>query len=127
MKLYKNPQFNRWAKKAGLDDADLCKAAQEMSEGLYEADLGSGLFKKRIARTGQGKRGGFRTLIAFNRRDRWVFLYGFAKNDRSNISDDEKEALKELADYTLSLTPQALQTLVLENKLVEVDCGKEEN
>jgi hypothetical protein len=56
-----------------------------------------------------------------------VFLYGFAKNDRSNISDDEKEALKELADYTLSLTPQALQTLVLENKLVEVDCDKEEN
>jgi hypothetical protein len=96
MKLHKNPQFNRWAKKAGLGNADLCQAAQEMSDGLYEADLGSGLFKKRIARTGQGKRGGFRTLIAFNRRDRWVFLYGFAKNDRSNISDDEKEALKEL-------------------------------
>ena len=127
MKLYKNPQFNRWAKKAGLGDANLCQAAQEMSDGLYEADLGSGLFKKRIARTGQGKQGGFRTLIAFNKRDRWVFLYGFAKNDRSNISDDEKEALKELADYTLSLTPQALQTLVLENKLVEVDCDKEEN
>jgi hypothetical protein len=127
MKIYKTPQFNRWARKASLGDAELCQAALEIADGLYEADLGGGLFKKRIARMGQGKRSGFRTLVAFNRVDRWVFLYGFAKNDRSNINDDEKEALKELADYTLSLTPSELQTLVLENKLVEIDCDKEKN
>jgi hypothetical protein len=31
-----------------------------MTEGLYDVDLGGGLFKKRIARTGQGKSGGYR-------------------------------------------------------------------
>jgi hypothetical protein len=34
-----------------------------MTEGLFDADLGGGLFKKRIARQGQGKSGGFRTLV----------------------------------------------------------------
>ena len=49
-----------------------------MTEGLYEADLGGGLVKKRVARTGQGKSGGFRTLVATNRGDRWIFVFGFA-------------------------------------------------
>jgi hypothetical protein len=49
-----------------------------MTEGLYEADLGGGLVKKRVARTGQGKSGGFRTLVATNRGDLWIFVFGFA-------------------------------------------------
>jgi hypothetical protein len=127
MKIHKTPQFHRWARKNDLENGDLCNAALEMAQGLYEADLGSGLFKKRIARQGQGKSSGFRTMIASNREDRWVFLYGFAKNDRANIKNDETKALKELADYTLVLTPQDLRILVLDNKLVEVDCDEEEN
>jgi hypothetical protein len=98
-----------------------------MIRGLYEADLGGGLFKKRIARRGQGKSGGFRTMVASNREDRWVFLYGFAKNERSNISNKEQEALKDFAADLLALTPQEFERADLNNKLIEVNCDEEKN
>jgi hypothetical protein len=78
MRIYKTRWFDRWARKQGLNNLSLCLAVQEMMEGLYEADLGGGLVKKRVARTGQGKSGGFRTLVATNRGDRWIFVFGFA-------------------------------------------------
>jgi hypothetical protein len=66
MSVYKNRWFERWARKQGLDDASLCQAVSEMANGLFEADLGGRLFKKRLARPGKGKSGGFRVLIATN-------------------------------------------------------------
>jgi hypothetical protein len=93
-----------------------------MMAGLYEADLGGGLLKKRIARPGQGKRGGFRTLVATNKEDRWVFVFGFPKNQRSNIDKDEEVALKNLATYLLSLTTQALYTAQRAGELMEINC-----
>ena len=66
MRIYKTRWFDRWARKQGLNNLSLCLAVREMMEGLYEVDLGGGLVKKRIARTGQGKSGGFRTLVATN-------------------------------------------------------------
>jgi hypothetical protein len=98
-----------------------------MMAGLFEGDLGSGLLKKRIARSGQGKRGGFRTLIAMNKDDRWVFVYGFPKNERSSIDQDEEESLKELAVFLLSLNTQALNKAKESGELMEINCnGKEE-
>ena len=55
MAIYKNRWFDRWARKEGLTTASLCTAVQEMAAGLFEADLGGGLVKKRIARAGQGR------------------------------------------------------------------------
>ena len=43
-----------------------------------------------------------RTLVATNRGNRWFFLYGFEKNDRANITNDELEALKEIAEQLLA-------------------------
>ena len=126
MIIYKTRWFDRWARKQDLDDLSLCTAVDEMIVGLYDADLGSGLFKKRIARSGQGKRSGFRTLIATNKGDRWIFVFGFPKNERSNIDKEEEAALKNLATELLSLTPENLEKEVLENKLIEVNCNAEE-
>jgi hypothetical protein len=124
--IYKTRWFDRWARKQDLDDLSLCRAVDEILAGLYDADLGGGLFKKRIARPGQGKRSGFRTLIATNKGDRWFFVFGFPKNERSNIDKDEEEALKKLASELLSLTPEDLEKETLENKLIEVNCNAEE-
>jgi hypothetical protein len=126
MIIYKTRWFNRWARKQGLDNFSLCIAVREMAEGLYDADLGSGLFKKRIARPGQGKRSGFRTLVATNRGDQWFFVFGFPKNERSNIDKNEEEALKKLAIELLSLTAGALEIAKQNDELIEVDCDAEE-
>ena len=72
--------------------------------GLIDADLGGGVYKKRIAQPGRGKSGSSRTLLASNRQDRWIFVFGFEKNDRANVSDRELEALKMLAADLLGLT-----------------------
>ena len=106
MGVYETRWFERWARKQGLEDLRLCAAVREMVEGLYDADLGGGLVKKRIARPGQGKSGGFRTLIATNKGDRWIFVYGFSKNERSNINKDDEKSLKTLAEDLLSLEPE---------------------
>src|SRR5262249_2121820 len=95
--IYMTRWFDRWARKQELAVRNLCSAAREMAAGLYDADLGSGLFKKRIARPGEGKSGGFRALVATNRGALWYFIYGFSKNERSNIDQDESEAMKKLA------------------------------
>jgi hypothetical protein len=123
MAIFETRWFNRWARKQGLDAAALCAAVGEMASGLVDADLGGGLVKKRVARPGQGKSGGYRTLVATNRGDRWVFVFGFPKNVRSNIDQDEEEALKKLAAQLLGLAPQALAQAIKAGELIEVKCG----
>ena len=122
MAVYKTRWFDRWARKQRLTTSSLCAAVREMMAGLYDADLGGGLLKKRIARAGEGKRGGFRTLVATNKGTRWVFLFGFPKNERSNIDTHEEEALKKLAAEVLSLTAQALDNAQRAGELREVEC-----
>ena len=122
MAVYKTRWFDRWARKQGLTTPSLCAAVREMTAGLYDADLGGGLLKKRIARPGHGKRGGFRTLVATNKGTRWVFVYGFPKNERSNIDKDEEDALKQLAAHLLALTAQALGQAQRAGELMEVHC-----
>jgi hypothetical protein len=122
MTIYQTREFNRWARKQGLPNAALCKAATEMANGLYEADMGGNLLKKRIARPGQGKSGGFRTLVATNRGNLWFFVYGFAKNERSNIDQNEEAALKKLAAVLLTLKPTALSQALAAEELIEVNC-----
>lgn len=122
MTIYMTRWFERWARKQDLGGRALCKAVSEMQSGLYEADLGGGLLKKRIARPGQGKSGGYRTLVATNKGNKWFFVFGFPKNVRSNIDKDEEESLKRLASHLLSLSAPALMTAKHAGELMEVDC-----
>lgn len=91
-----------------------------MQAGLVGADLGGGVVKKRVALPGRGKSGGARTLLATNRGSRWFFVFGFAKNERSNVSDIELEALKMLAHDLLSLNDSNLDQAVLGGQLMEI-------
>lgn len=126
MAIYKTRWFARWARKEGLSDESLCQAVREMSERLFEANLGGSLFKKRIARPGHGKRGGFRTIVATNLKSRWLFVYGFAKNERDNIEEDEEVALKKLAAAMLTMSPEAVASAVEADELIEVICDAQE-
>ena len=65
-----------------------------MESGLIDADLGGLLYKKRVARPGAGKSGGYRTLLSARVSHRYIFLHGFSKSDKANITRDEKKALQ---------------------------------
>lgn len=119
-RVFKIRHFARWMRKTGLRDEALCAAVAEMSQGLIDADLGGGIVKKRVGLSGRGKRGGARTLVATNKGNRWFFVYGFEKNDRANISDDELEALKDLAEQLLARTAKQLDEALNDGALTEI-------
>ena len=119
-RIYKLRGFARFQRKERLTDASLRKAIGGVEAGLIDADLGGGLVKQRLPRPGQGKSGGYRTVIAIKRGDRAVFLYGFAKNERSNIDDEELEEFRKLARGFLGLTVQQIAALIADNELMEV-------
>jgi hypothetical protein len=119
--IYKLKGFGRFQRKERISDAALRKTIGSVEAGLVDADLGGGLVKQRLARAGQGKSGGYRTVIAFRRGDRAVFLYGFAKNERSNIGTEELDEFRRLARGFLELTAQQIGALIAENELMEVN------
>ncbi|MDR0843224.1 MAG: type II toxin-antitoxin system RelE/ParE family toxin, partial [Acidobacteriota bacterium] len=88
------------------------------------ADLGGNLVKKRIGMAGRGKSGGARTLIATNKGNRWFFVFGFAKNERANINDDELEGLQTLAADLLGRSGRQLDEAVADGTLVEICHGR---
>ena len=112
MLIAKTRWFARWARRERLTDAVLRSAVDEMRRGLVDAVLGKGLVKKRVARVGGGKSGGFRTLLATNMHDRWVFVYGFAKSERESIEDRQLQDLQRLARAYLSLSETETRRLL---------------
>ena len=85
------------------------------------------MIKQRIARPGAGRSGGFRTIIFFRIEERAFFVFGFAKNDADNISDEDLRIFKSAAKTTLSLPEATIQMLLTAEELIEVNCDDEEN
>lgn len=106
--------------RAGLTDCALRHAVSEMVEGLIDADLGGHLVKKRIPLPGRGKSGGARTIVATKRADRWIFLYGFEKNERANIGRDELKALQEVAKELLEFDDRRIATAMAAGEIAEI-------
>lgn len=120
MPVFKTKTFNKWQKKELIKDRELMLAIEEVINGLIDADLGGGLVKKRIRRSGSGKSSGYRTLIATNKDEKWFFVYGFAKNEKGNISEQEERTLKQLAQDLLSLSNIQITSVVEHGELIEV-------
>src|SRR5690606_11326438 len=107
-RIFKRKDFARWQARESLPDVALCKAVGEMECGLIDADVGGFLYKKRVARPGSGKIGGYRTLLAARIGSRYVFLHGFPKSDKANITPKEKKALQFAGRVFLELSAEAL-------------------
>jgi len=122
--ILKRRNFARWQVGEDLPDTALCKAVKEMESGLIDADLGGFLYKKRVARPGSGKSGGYRTLLSARIGSRYVFLHGFAKNDKANITQDEKKALQFAGKTFLELSAEALLKALQIGVLMEVYCAQ---
>ena len=120
MRIFKSSWFQRFARKEGITDVVLRDAVARAEKGQIDADLGGGVIKQRIARPGQGKSKGYRTIIFFRRGDKAFFEYGFAKSQRTDLNDDEKEKYKEAAKHVLALTEKHLAELLKRGDFVEV-------
>ena len=116
-KIYKNTKFAKWQTKNNIPDSSLIKAISEIENGLIDAELGGGLFKKRIAKSGFGKSGSYRTIIASKQTIGWIFIFGFNKNEVDNIDKSTLNAYKEYA--RIVLFPNVVN-LVKSNLIIEV-------
>ena len=120
MRIFKSKWFQRFAQKERIDGRALLEAVERAASGQIDADLGGEVIKQRVARPGQGKSKGYRTIMIFRRGERAVFMYGFAKSRHGNIGDDEEEQFKEAAKHVLSLTEKHLAALIKGGEFVEV-------
>lgn len=120
VRLLKDPAFHRWARMERVVDGALFKAAEEIEDGLVDARLGGSLIKKRVACTGEGKRGGYRVIVAHRQASHLVFLHGFAKNEADNISGQERQALGKLGKIYLEYDKATIAEAVALRKLIEV-------
>ncbi len=125
-RVFKTRWFQRFARKEQMRDAVLLEAVARAEKGQVDADLGGGVIKQRIARPGQGKSGGYRTIILFRQGERAVFVYGFAKSERANIDADEEKQFKQAARHVLRLTEKQLAELVNDGDFVEVKGHEQE-
>lgn len=116
MKTYKHYQFAKWMLKMHLTDENLKEVVDEITHGLIDADLGQGVLKKRIAL----QSGGARSIIAFKINHRTIFIYGFAKNEKDNLSKNDELQLKQLAKVYLGFTEQQIKKAIQIGNLVEV-------
>ena len=61
-----------------------------------------------------------RTLVAFKRGDKAFFMYGFAKNVRTNIKDNELKALRLMAAQLPSYRNAGLAKALRAGELIEI-------
>ena len=125
MRIFKLRTFARFARQESIGDAALAKAIRQAASGLIAADLGGGLIKLRIARPGSGKRGGYRTIVAYRAASRAVFLFGFAKNDLDNVAPERLEDLKALGAEFLACSGSDMDEAVAAGTVQEVEYGEE--
>lgn len=121
MRIFKTKWFTRFARKEDLSDKKLADAVQELENGLHDGDLGGNLIKKRVARAGGGKRGGYRTIIVYRAKNRAVFVYGFPKSTKANLSAVELDVYQKMAQILLSFNDDGITKALNAGELEEVN------
>lgn len=123
MRILKTSGFSKFTQSENITDATLLHAAKELEDGLVGAPLGSSVHKKRIANPGKGKSGGFRTIIAFRKKDRVIFIQGYAKSQVSTLKPKELKAVRKAAKEMLNWSDKEVDKLVEQDVLREIKDG----
>lgn len=124
LKIYMVKAFQKWFRKQCVDNDTLFKVVQEIQDGLVDADLGNFLYKKRISISGRGKRAGARILVAYKENDKIFFLHGFAKNEKGNVTNQEKRALYEYVNMYMGFNDYQLNESIKKGELLEIQNEK---
>ena len=120
MRIFRTKGVARFTRHEAIADDRLKEAIERAERGLTDADLGGGLIKQRVARPGVGKSSGYRMIVAYKVRDRAVFLYGFAKNDRDNISPDQLQTFRAIGANWLNASDEIIQRAIDAGDLQEI-------
>lgn len=119
-RVFKLKTFSRWSKKLVTDEA-LCAAAREIEQGIFEADLGGGICKKRVAIAGKGKSGSTRTLVAKKHERAIFFLVGREKNaPGSDFSDKVIDAAKLVAKSLENASANRMSEMIEAGTIEEI-------
>ena len=120
MRVFKNAWFGRFARKRKISEEVLWDAVDRAEKGLVDADLGGGVIKQRIARPGEGKSKGYRSIVLYRKGDKAFFVYGFPRSDLGNIRGDEEEQFKKAAKLILALSDDQIRQLIENGQFEEV-------
>jgi hypothetical protein len=126
VRIFKTKWLARYARRERIADASLREAIDRADRGLVDADLGDGIIKQRVARSGQGRSGGYRMLVAYRAATRAVFLYAFAKNERDNIGPADLLAWREVGALLLAADERSIASAIEQKELQEVTDGADE-
>jgi hypothetical protein len=126
LRIFKTKWFARFARKEGIDDNKLLETVTEAEKSVSVIDLGGGLIKKRVPRSGQGKSGGYRTIIVYRVKTLAIFVYGFPKTAKANLTAIELDAYKKLAQVFLGFSDQDIAKALNAGELMEVDTHDQE-
>jgi len=119
MKKLVTKWFRKWSKKSKIDLSDLQDTIRNLETGSSSTNLGDNLYKVRVKRKHGGKSSGYRTIIVYQENNRAIFLYGFAKNEKDNISKLELDTFKKLGNDLLSINDEDLLKLIINHTLYE--------
>jgi hypothetical protein len=126
MLIYTTKDFARLARRMGVSDEDLKEAVRRTEAGLIDGPLGALLIKQRVARPGEGRSGGYRTIVFYRSGDVAIFLHMFEKGRQSTLSAHEKRTYREFAKKLASITDDELEALVNKQGWKEIAYGQPE-
>lgn len=128
MQVYVTREFSKFAKSESIDDQTLCAAVDRAEAGLVDANLAGPIIKQRVARGGQGASRGFRTILVYQPGQLALFVHGFAKSTKANLSTAEQDEYAEFGRIVATMTSAAFDAASAQRKWRRLDCDQfEEN
>ena len=112
-RIFKTAWFSKEARKARIDDDELCDAMKQVMKGQADP-LGGGVFKKRLDKNRR------RSIILAKGRQILVYVYLFAKKDRDNIDNVELSQFRKLAGSYETLTEFQIAQLLKNQDITEI-------
>ena len=112
--------FTRFAAKEGIPDTGLREMVNQLEAGQADADLGGGVYKVRVARSGEGKSGGYRIIVFFKSGERTFYVYGFPKSGMGNINDKQLRNFKLAAKTIFAYSDEEMNDRVKNGLFTEI-------
>ena len=115
--------LSKEARKFRIPDQKFVEAAQRARGGMAYADLGGGVYKECIARKGQGRSRGFRTVFCLRQDGDALFFAIFAKKRKANLNDEELKTAQKIAAEFRAFSEQDIQAAIAAGKFREIQKG----